>query len=59
MDTICNYLTRTARALQTELTPHFSLIQGQLLNTFQASQKNFKCLETVSVLIKLLGADNP
>lgn len=55
VDAACDYIIMTARALKTELTPHFTLIQQQLLQSFQASSKNFKCLQTVSILIKLLG----
>lgn len=60
VDGCCEYLIRIARALKSELADHFTVIQSQLLQTFQTNPKNFKCLQTVSVLIKLLGsAENP
>ena len=35
------------------------MVQNQLLQTFQLNPKNFKCLETVSTLVKLLGSQSP
>ena len=58
MDAGCDNIIRMAKALKSELASCFSPIQQQLVQTFSVNPKNFKCLETLTVLIKVIGHDN-
>lgn len=46
-------------ALKTYMIGNFNAIQQQLIQTFQLNSKNFMCLKTLSVMIKLLGLQSP
>ena len=58
VEVCCEYIMGPAKALKTELTACFITIQQQLVSTFTVNPKNFKCLETLTVLIGLLSHSN-
>ena len=55
VDTCCEFLIRAAKALKTGLAPFFSTVKHELVQTFAVNPKNFRCVETLSVLLRILG----
>ena len=43
------------KALGSGLANYFTPVQGQLLETFAVTPKNFECLRKVAYLIEILG----
>ena len=43
------------QALGIGLVNYFTPVQGQLLETFAVTPKNFECLKKVALLIEILG----